>query len=325
MTKKFDWGQHLVEDTGVTLAGFDLYRNLAEAESYCTSIAKSHYENFIISNWFTPADVRQHIENIYAFCRYGDDLGDDAPFPPEKRLVLLEEWEQDLRRAADNDWTGQPRHPILLAVQNTAKQHSIPLQPFVKLIHAFKMDQTRNRYQDWNELKEYCIHSADPVGHLFLYVYGHDEDGMRTLADNTCTALQLANHWQDVDRDLEQDRIYIPLEDMERFGYTLEMYLNREVNEQWRALMKHEVDRAQNLFNKGRKLWPEVDPRLAVDLRMFTLGGEAVLRSIRRQKYDTFRKRPKVSKLKQLRLFFSTWLSWKRAVRRHKRSQKTLT
>ncbi len=120
-------------------------------------------------------------------------------------------------------------------------------------------------------------------------------------------------------------RANIPLEDMERFGYTLEMYLNREVNEQWRALMKHEVDRAQNLFNKGRKLWPEVDPRLAVDLRMFTLGGEAVLRSIRRQKYDTFRKRPKVSKLKQLRLFFSTWLSWKRAVRRHKRSQKTLT
>ena len=325
MTEKFDWGQHLIEVEGVTLAGFDLYRELDEAESYCTLIAKSHYENFIISNWFTPADIRQHIENIYAFCRYGDDLGDDAPFPPEKRLMLLEEWEEDLRRAAENDWSGRPRHPILLALQNTAKQHSIPLQPFVDLIHAFKMDQTKNRYQDWDELKEYCIHSADPVGHLFLFVYGHDDDDMRTLADNTCTALQLANHWQDVVRDLEQDRIYIPLEDMERFGYTLKMYHNKEVNKQWKALMKHEVDRAQEMFNEGRKLWPKVDPRLAVDLRMFTLGGEAVLRSIRRQKYDTFRKRPKVSKLKQLRLFISTWLTWKRAVRRHRRSQKILT
>ena len=325
MAEKFDWGQHRIEEGGVTLAGFNTYRTIEEAESYCTQIAKSHYENFIISNWFTPPEVRQHIENIYAFCRYGDDLGDDAPFPPEKRLLLLEEWESDLIRAADEDWNGWPQHPILLAVQKTAKQHSIPLQPFIDLIHAFKMDQTKNRYQNWDELKEYCIHSADPVGHLFLYVYGHDDETMRNLADNTCTALQLANHWQDVERDLEQDRIYIPLEDMKRFGYTLEMYQNKEVNEQWKALMKHEVDRAQNLFNEGRKLWPEVDPRLAVDLRMFTLGGEAVLRSIKKQKYDTFRKRPKVSKLKQVRLFISTWLSWKRAVRRHRRSQKILT
>ena len=325
MAEKFDWGQHRIEEDGVTLAGFNTYRTIEEAESYCTQIAKSHYENFIISNWFTPPEIRQHIENIYAFCRYGDDLGDDAPFPPEKRLLLLEEWESDLKRAADEDWSGQPQHPILLAVQKTAKQHSIPLQPFIDLIHAFKMDQTKNRYQNWDELKEYCIHSADPVGHLFLYVYGHDDQTMRNLADNTCTALQLANHWQDVERDLEQDRIYIPLEDMERFGYTIEMYQNKEVNEQWKALMKHEVDRAQNLFNEGRKLWPEVDPRLAVDLRMFTLGGEAVLRSIRKQKYDTFRKRPRVSKVKQVRLFISTWLSWKRAVRRHRRSQKILT
>jgi len=325
MSEKFEWGEHSIEGDAVELAGYDTYRTIEQAEKHCSNIARSHYENFVVSNWFTPPEVKQHIENIYAFCRYGDDLGDDAPFPPEQRLQLLNEWESDLKRAAENDWNGEPRHPILTAVQRTASYHSIPVEPFIRLIHAFKMDQTKTRYNNWEELREYCIHSADPVGHLFLYVYGHDDEEMRVLADNTCTALQLANHWQDVSRDLEQDRIYVPLDEMEQFGYTLEMYQNREVNEAWRTLIKHQVDRAQKMFDDGRKLWEKVDPRLAVDLRMFTTGGEAVLRSIRKQNYNTFTKRPRVSKLKQVRLFISTWLAWKRAIRRHKRSKKILT
>lgn len=325
MSEKFDWGEHNITTEEIILAGYESYRRLDEAEKYCSEIARSHYENFVVSNWFTPPEVKQDIENIYAFCRYGDDLGDDAPFPPEQRLQLLNEWEEDLNRAAEKSWSGNPKHPILLAVQKTAAKYSIPVEPFRRLIQAFKLDQTKNRYNNWNELRDYCVHSADPVGHLFLHVYGHDDEEMRTLADNTCTALQLANHWQDVSRDLEQDRIYVPLDEMERFGYTIEMYNNKEVNDAWRALIKFQVDRAQDMFDEGRKLWDKVDPRLAVDLRMFTMGGEAVLRSIRKLNYNTFAKRPRVSKLKQVRLFISTWLAWKRAVRRHKSSKHELT
>ena len=187
------------------------------------------------------------------------------------------------------------------------------------------MDQSSNRCNDWAELKQYCVHSADPVGHMFLYVYGYDKQEMRDLADNTCTALQLANHWQDISRDLDQDRIYIPLDEMEQFGFTLEMYEQRVVNEQWRKLLSFQVERAQSLFDEGRKLWPHIDPRLAVDLEMFTKGGESILKSIRRQKFDTFKKRPRVSKFSQLQMILSTWWKWRRAEKKYKRSQQKLT
>ncbi|MBT6972288.1 MAG: squalene synthase HpnC [Euryarchaeota archaeon] len=326
MGEKFNWGEHHISPDGsVELAGYNLYRELGEAQSYCTLIAKSHYENFVISNWFTPKEIKQHIENIYAFCRYGDDLGDDSPFPPNQRLLLLQEWQDDLQRAAENEWTGPAKHPIHIAIQHTAKEKNIPVEPFIKLIQAFKMDQSSNRCNDWAELKQYCVHSADPVGHMFLYVYGYDKQEMRDLADNTCTALQLANHWQDISRDLDQDRIYIPLDEMEQFGFTLEMYEQRVVNEQWRNLLSFQVERAQSLFDEGRKLWPHIDPRLAVDLEMFTKGGESILKSIRRQKFDTFKKRPRVSKFSQLQMILSTWWKWRRAEKKYKRSQQKLT
>jgi len=326
MGEKFNWGEHqILPDGSVELAGYNLYRELVEAQSYCTLIAKSHYENFVISNWFTPKEIKQHIENVYAFCRYGDDLGDDSPFPPNQRLLLLQEWQDDLQRAAENEWTGPAKHPIHIAIQHTAKEKNIPVEPFIKLIQAFKMDQSSNRCNDWAELKQYCVHSADPVGHMFLYVYGYDKQEMRDLADNTCTALQLANHWQDISRDLDQDRIYIPLDEMEQFGYTLEMYEQRVVNEQWRNLLSFQVERAQSLFDEGRKLWPHIDPRLAVDLEMFTKGGESILKSIRRQKFDTFKKRPRVSKFSQLQMILSTWWKWRRAEKKYKRSQQKLT
>ena len=318
---KFNWGIHKIIGENIILAGYDTHEDLKSAQKYCKKIAKSNYENFIISNWFTPKKTRQHIQNIYAFCRYGDDLGDDAPFPPSGRTLLLNEWMNDLKRAfkSENEpWEGEPRHPILRAVAHTAKLYNIPITPFKRLIEAFKFDQEKIRYTNFQELRNYCIHSADPVGHLFLYVYGHNEEELQRISDNTCTALQLANHWQDVSRDLEQDRIYMPIDEMGRFNYSLEEYQKRVVNDQWRALMRFQVERARELFEKGKSLWDKVDAKLAVDLRMFTMGGLAVLDAIEAQGYDTWTKRPKISKIKQLRMLLASRKLWKEAHKKGK-------
>tara|TARA_B100001113_G_C21065701_1_gene603288 strand:- start:10 stop:1014 length:1005 start_codon:yes stop_codon:yes gene_type:complete len=318
---KFNWGAHEINEGVVKLAGYGKFEDLESCQKYCKKIAKSNYENFIISNWFTPKEIKQHIQNIYAFCRYGDDLGDDAPFPPKERILLLNEWMDDLERGygSKNDpWNGSPRHPIIKAVSHTAKEFKIPITPFKRLIEAFKFDQEKTRYNNYKELKNYCIHSADPVGHLFLYIYGYKDEKLQLISDNTCTALQLANHWQDVDRDLDQNRIYMPIEDMEQFGYSLEDYQNRIVNDEWRALMRFQVDRARKLFEKGSELWEMVDSRLVVDLRMFTMGGLAVLDSIEAQGYDTWSKRPKISKLKQFKMLMKSRKLWKEAHKKGK-------
>jgi phytoene/squalene synthetase len=130
MAEKIYWGEHSIGADEIILAGYDTRKNIAEAESWCSEIADAHYENFVVTNWFTPDSMKQHIHNIYAFCRYGDDLGDDAPFDDEGRWNLLNAWEEDLERAAENDWTGEPRHPILLAIQRTAREKNIPKGPF---------------------------------------------------------------------------------------------------------------------------------------------------------------------------------------------------
>jgi len=322
ISEKIDWGEHSIANDGVFLAGYDTRQNIAEAESWCAEIANAHYENFVVTNWFTPDSMKQHINNIYAFCRYGDDLGDDAPFDDDDRWKLLDAWEKDLERAAENDWTGNPRHPILLAIQRTAREKKIPKEPFWRLIQAFKMDQRKKRYDDFDDLKAYCILSADPVGHLFLYVYGHDDELLRSLSDHTCTALQLANHWQDVTRDLEQDRIYMPISSMRAHGYSLEDYRNKVVDDRWRSLMRSEVDRAQAEFDAGKELWSKCEPHLAVDLMMFTMGGEAVLAAIRRQRYDTWTKRPRVAKWRQIIMLIKAKYAWRRVRRTHRRNQK---
>ena len=315
MGDKFDWGEHSIEP--IFLAGWDSHPGIESAESFCTAIATSHYENFLVANKFTPANIRQHIENIYAFCRYGDDLGDEAPFSNQERLLLLDAWELDLEEAARDNWSGNPRHPILVAIQRTSKKFSIPVEPYWKLIQAFKMDQVKTRYKNWDELKEYCTFSADPVGHLFLYVYGHDDEEMRRISDNTCTALQLANHWQDISRDWQQNRSYMPEETMAKFSVDWDSYAQRKATDEWREMLAFEVDRAQELFDAGKPLWDIVDAHLAVDLMMFTKGGEAILSSIRSQNYDTWKKRPKVSKFRQLRLYVQAKREWRRANKSH--------
>lgn len=232
---------------------------------------------------------------VYAFCRGTDDLGDEAE---GDRLALLDEWEAGLRRCYDS----MPRDIRLVALQRTIQRFDIPPEPFLRLIEANRRDQTVTRYETFDNLLDYCAHSANPVGHMVLYVFGYRDEERQRLSDATCTALQLANFWQDVLRDLEMGRVYIPLEDIERFGYSEADLLARRTTPEFRRLMSFEVARAREHFREGLPLIEMVSGRLRVDLRLFSLGGLAVLDEIERANYDVLSRRPRVSKARRLLL-----------------------
>jgi len=269
---------------------------LAEAFAYCRRITFSHYENFTVASWLLPRDVRRHIYALYAFCRHTDDLGDEAP---GDRLRLLDQWEAELRRCYDS----APDHPILVALQDTARRFQMPPALFLKLIEANRMDQRIQRYATFADLLGYCDHSANPVGHMVLYVFGYCDEKRQRLSDATCTALQLANFWQDLALDLGKGRVYIPQEDMERFGYSDEDLRQAIVTPGLRALMAFEIARTRGLFGEGLELAQLVDRRLRISVKLFILGGLAVLAAIERNGYDVFRRRPTLSRWQKVGLF----------------------
>lgn len=268
---------------------------LAEAYARCEGMTRSHYENFTVGSWFLPQRLRRSMYAVYGFCRHTDDLGDEAP---GDRLALLDAWERDFRRCMN----GTPEHPILIALQDTMRRHDMPAEHFLKLIEANRMDQRNTRYPTYADVLHYCEHSANPVGRMVLSVFGYNDAERQRLSDATCTALQLANFWQDVGRDLALGRIYIPLEDFAKFGYTPEELAAGVVNQAHRDLMRFEVERARELFQKGAPLVKMTDPALRIDLRLFTQGGLSILDAIRAQGYDTLTRRPTVSRARKLRL-----------------------
>jgi squalene synthase HpnC len=273
---------------------------MEEARRYCEKLAKSHYENFLVAGVFCPRPLRQHFYNVYAYCRISDDLGDEIG-DTQKSLILLDWWEEELTAM----YRGEPRHPVFVALSETVLKFGIPADPFRDLLTAFRQDQVITRYPTYANLLAYCKNSANPVGRLVLYLCGYSDAERLALSDKTCTALQLANFWQDVTRDLDKDRVYVPLEDMERFGYTEQSLFARRFTPEFAALMKYEVDRTHAMFAEGLKLCEMVDRRVRLDIEMFNRGGLEVLRMIERQGYDVLTRRPAVSKRKQIAMLFS--------------------
>ena len=239
---------------------------------------------------------------VYAFCRYTDDLGDEAP---GDRLQLLEEWDEELQRA----FGGHPRHAIAVALQALRAHYPLKPEPFRRLIAANRRDQQQTRYETFADLLDYCDASANPVGEMVLALFGYTDPLRRSLSDATCTALQLANHWQDVSRDDAAGRLYVPQEDLRRFGVREEQIAARDCDANFRALMRFEVDRAEALFRQGEALVDAVDRDLRVDLRLFTAGGRAVLRAIERQDYDVLTRRPTVPAARKAWLAGQAWLA----------------
>jgi squalene synthase HpnC len=267
------------------------------AQQYTRWLATHHYENFNVVSWLLPKDLHQHFYNLYAYCRWADDLGDEIP-DHSRALELLDWWEQEL----DACYQGHPSHPVFVALRKTIVAKDIPKQPFADLLKAFRQDQTVKRYPTWDAMVGYCVFSANPVGRLVLYLCSYRDVERQRFSDATCTALQLANFWQDVSRDLEKGRIYIPTDIAAGHGLTATDIVERRFDARYVELMKDLIGRTRELFAEGMPLAKMVDARLSVDLEMFSRGGLAVLDAIEASGYDTLHHRPSIGKGKQVRL-----------------------
>jgi squalene synthase HpnC len=270
---------------------------LAQAREYCRRLARSHYENFSVASWFLPERLRQHFFNVYSYCRISDDLGDEVG-DTAASLALLDQWATEL----DACYHGGPRHPVFVALGETVRQFDIPQHEFSDLLRAFRQDQTVTRFETFNDVLAYCRYSANPVGHLVLYLCGYRDPERQQLSDFTCTALQLANFWQDVSVDFAKGRIYLPLEDLRRFEVSEHDIATANNTPAFCEMMKFEVERARDWFRQGLPLVGKVDGELAVDLELFTRGGQEILNAIERQNFAVLGRRPAISKSRKLAL-----------------------
>ena len=275
-----------------------------EAQDYCAALTASHYENFSVVTWLTPRALRPAFQSLYAFCRWSDDLGDEVGDRDRSRS-LLSWWRDQIRDL----YRGEARHPVMIALAPTIAEFAIPIEPFLALVSAFEQDQDVTEYATYPQLRDYCTRSANPVGHLVLYLARcFDADNAR-LSDCTCTGLQLANFWQDVARDLAIGRIYLPREDRDRFGYPEVDLRALRFTPAFAELLRFEVERARALLVEGRELVSRMPRALAVDVDLFSRGGLAILDRISAQGYDVLTRRPKLGSLTKLGLLAHAFLS----------------
>ncbi len=269
----------------------------AEAEQYTRWLATHHYENFHVVSFLLPKRLHQDFYNVYAFCRWADDLGDEIGEPTES-LRLLGWWRDELQAM----YSGRVQHPVFVALEGTVRKYNLPQQLFADLISAFEQDQRVTRYANWEELFGYCRCSANPVGRLVLRLCGYSDAERDRMSDATCTALQLANFWQDVTVDLEKDRVYLPLDLLARHGYSVANLGAGTFNPAFQNVMRDAIDVARRLFLEGLPLIKTVDRRLAFDLELFSRGGMRVLEKIEQQNYNVLARRPAISKFERVQL-----------------------
>jgi squalene synthase HpnC len=261
------------------------------ADEYCRNLARTHYENFPVLTWFVPRSLRQHFANVYAYCRWSDDLADEVGDPVES-LKLLDWWEGELLSC----YVGAPKHPITVALKKTIREFEIPRAPFLDLLAAFRRDQTQVRYVEFDDLLGYCRQSADPVGRLVLYLARRTEERFFEWSDSICTGLQLANFWQDVSVDWRKGRVYLPQEDLSRYGVSEGDLSAATATTKFRELMRFEVERTERLLCNGRPLAGMMPGRLKFVVALFAEGGLGILRKIRARNFDVLAARPKLSK-----------------------------
>ncbi len=279
----------------------------SQARDYCRRFTRRNYENFTVASWLLPAPLRPHFHAVYAYCRWADDLADETDSPAQS-LELLNWWESELRDC----FAGTARHPVFVALADTISHFDLPIQPFLDLLSAFRQDQYRTRYESLNELLEYCRNSANPVGRLVLGLARCRDDLALQYSDAICTGLQLANFWQDVARDWDRGRIYLPQDCCRAAGYDESMFTRRQFNPAFRRLLAHQVEYAESLLRAGQPLVELVPPALKIDISLFLRGGLAILAAVRRQDYNVWRRRPTVGAWQKARLFAAAWYESRR-------------
>lgn len=271
------------------------------AYAYCERLARAHYENFPVGSLLVPRPLRKHFYAIYAFARTADDFADEGfaqGRSPQERLEALAEWGEMLKNA----FAGRASHPVFIALAETSARFDLPIALFEALLSAFSQDVTTSRYESFDQLLDYCRRSANPVGRLILLLFGHKDGQLNRWSDDICTGLQLANHWQDIAIDLDKDRIYLPAEDLVRFGLSEQDLLQKQAGDALRRLMAFEIDRAREFFRRGKPLCTAVGGRLGLELRAVWLGGWRILDRIEKNDYDVFTRRPVITAADKLRI-----------------------
>jgi squalene synthase HpnC len=276
---------------------------LIEARSYCARLTRTHYENFSVASLLLPRRLLPHFHAIYAYCRTADDLADESG-SDARALDLLAWWREELRLC----YAGTPRHPVMVALRPTIQRFKIPTTPFLDLLTAFEQDQRIKRYRTFDEVLGYCRNSANPVGHLVLYLCECFDAERAALSDAICTGLQLANFWQDVARDHDIGRIYLPEEDRRRFGVSEDDIALRRCTPGFVQLMHFEVQRTRRWFHDGERLFALLPKEIAPDIELFQRGGLAILRKIEDCGYNVLARRPVLTKWeKAILLARSLW------------------
>lgn len=271
------------------------------AYQFCERLARSHYENFPVGSFLVPKRLRVHFYSIYSFARVADDFADedyDKGYSEQDRLDLLMQWREMLKQCVESKAT----HPVFIALGETIKEFDLPVRLFEDLLSAFMQDVATRRYESFDQLKDYCRRSANPVGRLILLLFGQRSEKLAEWSDSISTALQLANHWQDVSIDLGKDRIYIPAEDLSRFDLSEDDLKQLRLDERFRHLMKFEVERARSLLVEGKPLCAALNGRLGLELRAIWSAGERILDRIEKNRYDVFGGRPVITRADKLRI-----------------------
>jgi squalene synthase HpnC len=276
---------------------------LAEARNYCRRLARTHYENFTVASLLLPRRLLRHFHAVYAYCRWADDLADEVG-GGARTLALLRWWRGELLDC----YEGRPRHPVMVALHETIQRFGIPPEPFLNLLFAFEQDQIVKRYQTFEQLLGYCQNSANPVGHLVLYMGEAYNPETAVLSNCICTGLQLANFWQDVARDLDIGRVYLPEEDRQRFGYGESDLQNRLYTANFAELMRFEIGRTRDQFYRGLPLLERVAADIRPDIELFVRGGLAILRKIERCRYNVWAGRPALAKWEKAALLGTTFV-----------------
>lgn len=299
-------------------------KKLEKSYKFCRELTTSHYENFNVASLLIPRNKRDNIYAVYAYCRIVDDIGDepslDFPFLNDldrkphwpgmsehsRRLELLDYWESQLTLC----YTGTPTNPVMYALQDTIRSFDIPITPFIKLILANRLDQDQNRYETFEDLLNYCEHSANPVGRIFLYLFGYDDELRQMYSDFTCTGLQLVNFLQDIKTDFLKGRVYIPQEDLSYFGYSEGELSDNIENLNFQKLVAFESNRAHEYLNQGYKLIDYLHGPARLDVALFSRGGGAVLKAIEQMEYKVLSNRPKLCRYDRIRIVLANLLKY---------------
>jgi squalene synthase HpnC len=267
------------------------------AYRYCLRLAREHPENFFIGSFFLPRSERRHLAAVYAYARIADDLA-DGDLPVREKLAALQHWEE----ALGDCLRGVASHPVFVALGATIRERTLPIDPLRDLLRAFRYDAEFRPFATFEDLLAYCRCSANPVGRIVLALLGYRDEDRAVLAGHICTALQLTNFWQDLSRDLARGRLYLPLEDLERFGVDRRALLEGRSPSALESLLRFEVQRTRELFDRGLGLADRVSAPVAREVRLFAKGGLTILRRIETDGYRPIERRPELSTRDKLRL-----------------------